>query len=107
MAKYDFVNYKKFAAFIEHLLYEHRERFQAVITEGQLLARTSLQGSLDATDTVARSISTGLRVSWLQLSRFPREDQNTFEDVPLLLGIINESRHTLKDSRAMLKSLDI
>ncbi|CAM2119432.1 unnamed protein product [Caretta caretta] len=53
---------------------EHREQFQAIIMEGQLLARTSPQASLDTADTAIHSISTsssyeeGFLVPVLQIS---------------------------------------
>ncbi|EMP40627.1 hypothetical protein UY3_02149 [Chelonia mydas] len=86
MAKYTYLNYKKFNSFIEHLPEEHHDQFKAIVQEGQLLAKTSLQASLDLADTLAQSISTVVvmrRTSWLQMSGFPREVQSTIEDLPI------------------------
>lgn len=58
MAKYDHMNYAKCNAFIDHLPEAQREQFQAIIREGQLVARTALQTALDVVDTAAHSVST-------------------------------------------------
>lgn len=85
IAKYNFTNYNRLTVFIEHLLHEHREQFQLIISEDRLVARTALQASLDAVDTAARSISMAVvvcRVSWLHLLGFLREVQKILEDFP-------------------------
>lgn len=46
----------RLALFIEHLPQKHKEPFQAVIAEGQLLARTTLQTSQDVAHSIATSI---------------------------------------------------
>lgn len=61
MATYNFTNYMKFGSLIEHLPSDQREQFLATITEGHLLARTSLQAALDAADVAAYSF---LRWQW-------------------------------------------
>lgn len=56
-AKYDYINYSKLNYFIEQIPELHCDQFKAIIQEGQLVAKTTLQSSLDAADTVAMSIS--------------------------------------------------
>ncbi|KAG6935790.1 hypothetical protein G0U57_014259, partial [Chelydra serpentina] len=76
MARYNRINYSKLNSFIDHLPAEHREQFQAIVAECQLLPRTILRVSLNAADTSVHLIATAgmmRRVSWLQLSSFPKE----------------------------------
>lgn len=68
MEKYNHTNYTKLNSFIEHLPAEHRKQFQAITTESQLLARTSLHAFLGAADTAAHSISTMVVVEDLMAS---------------------------------------
>lgn len=107
MSKYDYLNYE-FKVFIDHLPQKHQEQFSAIIKEGQLLAKTSLQASLDVADTAARYIFTTRamrQVSWLQLCGFPLEVQSTVEDLPvegykLFTDFLDDLLHTMKDSGA-------
>lgn len=113
MAKFNHTNYTKLISFIEHLPTEHREWFQTIVAKNQLLARTSLQTSLNI--SVAHSISVAVVMrspSWLQCSGFPKEVQNTIDHVPfdctkLFTDNMDESLHTLKDFGATLQSLGI
>lgn len=65
MVKYNHANFSTFNNFIEKLLEELWEQFQAVITEGQLLARVSFQASLDAANTAAQYVSTDDIMHWV------------------------------------------
>lgn len=75
----------------------------------------ALQSALDVGNTAARSIFTAIvmqRASWLHLSGFPKKVQATMEDLPfkgtkLFAEKTDTSLHTLKDSRATLRSLGI
>lgn len=80
LTKYNHTNYSKFTTFIEHLPAEHYKQFLAIITEDELLARTSSQASLNLVDIAACSVLTAVTIhwaSWLQLSRCPRQFQST------------------------------
>lgn len=57
MVKYIHPNYAKLNSFIERLPSEHREQFWEIIAEGWLLARTSLQASLEAAESAVCSFS--------------------------------------------------
>lgn len=115
MAKYNHTNYSKLSQFIDFILEDKKEQFKSVISEGHLLARMTLQASLDSADMAARSIATSIMMqwtSWLHLSGFPREVQSTVEDLPfecpkLFAGKTDEFLHTLKDSRVTFRSLGI
>lgn len=113
MAKYDYTNCNKFKSFLEHLPKEHREHMQAIIKEGPLLAKTSVQASLDAADAAARFISGAVvmhKVSRLQFLGFPREIQVEdlqFDGQMLFSGTMDKFLHMLKDSRATLRCLGI
>lgn len=85
MAKYNYGNYTKLTSFIDPLPIQHREQFQAIVVEGQLLAGTSLQACCDVTDISACSVATVVvmrRAYWLQLSGFLKAVQSSVEDLP-------------------------
>ncbi|EMP30920.1 hypothetical protein UY3_11907 [Chelonia mydas] len=68
MADYNHTNCSKFITFIEHLPEEQCKQFQSVINKCQLPVRSSLEASLDATDTAACSIATAVvlcQTCWL------------------------------------------
>lgn len=77
-----------------------REVFWAFVTEGYLVAKTSLQFTLDVADTTARvmvSAITMRTVSWLQNVRIPLDVQQAIEDLPfdgwiLFMGMCTVSR---------------
>lgn len=52
-----FINYGKCTAFLEHLPEVQKEHFQAIVREGQLIARMVLQMALDIADIVACLVS--------------------------------------------------
>ncbi|XP_067416629.1 general transcription factor IIF subunit 1 isoform X2 [Emydura macquarii macquarii] len=115
MSRYDYANYSKLNAFIEYLPEDKREQFQAIVTEGQLLARTALQVAADAADAASRSMATAVvmrRASCLHLAGFPKDMQATVEDLPfegskLFSDRTDEYFHSLKDARDTLRSLGI
>lgn len=115
MSKYDYLNCTKFNTFIEYLLQEHREQFKAIIYEGQLLAKTSLQIFLDAAGTTVQSISTTIMMWWascFQLFVFSMEVKSTIKDLlfdghKLFLDSLYDSLHKLKDLTTTLKFLGI
>lgn len=94
---------------------DEREEFQAIVAEGQLLARTAMQASLVAVDRVALSNFTAVvmkRTSWRHLCGFLKKVHIMVEDLPferskLFAERMEESLHTLKDSRATLYSLGV
>lgn len=105
MAKF-YQNYGKLNSFIEQLQDSYKDQFSAIIREGQLVAKTFLQSALDAAGTGACLISTAVvmrRASWLQSSGFPKEFQETVEDlscegIKLFTKKTDASLHTQKDS---------
>lgn len=69
-------------SFIEQLPDSRKEQFKAIVNEGQLLAKMSLQSTQDAADTVAHLISVAIvmrQALWFYLSGFPEEVQTTVE----------------------------
>lgn len=86
MSKCDFINYTKLVELTDKLPQQDRLQFKAFIEDGQLLARSCLQVSVDATDTASRSMATSMvmhRALWLQSSAFPKEVQCIMEDLAL------------------------
>lgn len=82
MAKYDYTNYNKFSFY--YVPQDQKDQFQAFITEGQMISKASLQGSLDAVNTAFCSMAVAIimnHTSWLQFSGLLREVQNTMEDL--------------------------
>lgn len=80
----------------EHLPTD-KEQYKANLTEVSLIARMALQASLDSADMVARSIATSIvmqRVSWLQLSGFPKEVQVAVEDLTFQRSKTVHRRHS-------------
>lgn len=53
LSKYNHVNYSKLNKFNQHIPQDKKEQFQALVTEGRLLAYRALQVSFDTGDTVA------------------------------------------------------
>ncbi|EMP35912.1 Radixin [Chelonia mydas] len=58
LAKYDFNNYAKLAELLGNLLQDKRLCFQALVEEGHLAAKLSLQAAVDAADTTSGSLAT-------------------------------------------------
>lgn len=108
-------NYGKLNKFINDISEGRWELFKALISEGQLIARIVLQGSLDVAVTVARKTATAImmcRTSLLQSSGFPKDLQSKMEDLPfdrekLFSTKADEILHFMKDSWAILHTLGI
>ncbi|EMP35730.1 hypothetical protein UY3_07105 [Chelonia mydas] len=109
-------NFNSWAAvgkFKDNLPQGSQQVFTALVDEGKAVAKTSLQASLDLADAAARIVASGVvmrRLAWLQESGLPPEVQNTLQDLPFegsgLFSNQTDARlHSLKDSRATLKSL--
>lgn len=115
MAKYNYLSYSKVEELRQDLPETKKEQYQARISEGHLVAHIALQASLDSVDTAACTIATTVvlrQASWLHLSGFPKEVQTTIEDLPFegskLFAVHTDySLHSLKDSLATLRSLNI
>lgn len=82
--------------------------------EGKSVARASLQAALDAMDSATRSMASvvAMQSSGLQSSDLQHEVQQSSEDLPFegtsLFSEQTDSKlHSLKDSRAILKSLGL
>lgn len=101
--------------FKELLPAEFRTVFAAIVDEGKMVERTSLQASLDATDSATQTRSSAIdvrRSSWLQASGLPHEFQKRIQDLPfegsrLFLEKTDSKLHSLKGSQATLKSLGL
>ncbi|EMP23977.1 PARP1-binding protein [Chelonia mydas] len=102
------------AKFAEVLLQDSRAEFSAFIDNGKLIFRASLQAALDelmATGVMATGVAMR-RGAWLQVSGLPYKMQQiiqglTFEGVTLFSEKTDKRLHSLKDSRATLKSLGL
>ncbi|EMP29427.1 hypothetical protein UY3_13470, partial [Chelonia mydas] len=113
LASYDYDNYNKLFDFASHILEDRRADFKSVLIEGQLVSRTALQETKDMADTTARTTANAVvmrRSSWLSASGIPKDLQTKVEDLPfdkdkLFSKKTNEVLHTMKDSRATLRTL--
>lgn len=74
LANYDFSNYGKLQEFLEDLPEDKHPQLKAIMTEGQIIAHTALQASMDVADTAARTMVMH-RASWLQASGILKELQ--------------------------------
>lgn len=99
--KYNF-NYFRLADFKDNLSPKGQSPISNLIEEGRLAAKTSLQATADA---ASRGQATGIIMrceSWLHSLGFPREVQNTIENLPFDKSDVFsertfESLHVLKD----------
>lgn len=111
---YDFNFWTTMSKFKELLPSESRTEFVAVV-EDRAITKASLQASLGAADAVAHAMGTVVVMrcsSWFQLSGLPYEVQMTVQDLPfegcsLFSDQTDAHLHSLKDSRATLKSLGL
>lgn len=65
-------------------LAQDRAHFQAFTDEGKLVARIVFQSAVDAADTSSWLMATAIIMhceSWLHTSGFPRDVQNTMDDL--------------------------
>ncbi|XP_065446569.1 serine/arginine repetitive matrix protein 2-like isoform X1 [Chrysemys picta bellii] len=111
--RHNFNSWASVAKFKASLPPDAHQEFTALVDEGMAVAKTSLQAALDSADAAARTIASGVvmrRSAWLQASGLPPEVQTTLQDLPFegsgLFSDQTDARlHSLKDSRATLKSL--
>lgn len=91
------------------------QEFPSLVKEGETVAHASLQAALDTADSAAKSVATVVtmwRCLWLQSSGLPNEVQQMIQDL-LFEGTLffweqtNSRLHSLKDSKATLKSLGL
>lgn len=83
--KYDFLNLSAMSKFNNHLLKASHEEFWAFTVEDCLVARTSLQSTLNVVDSLARVMASAepMRMaSWLQNPGIALDIQQTIEDLP-------------------------
>ncbi|EMP40973.1 hypothetical protein UY3_01790 [Chelonia mydas] len=105
------------AKFAELLPQDSHAEFSAFVNEGKLISQASLQAALDGADAATRVMATGVamrRGAWLQVFDLPYKVQQTiqiqdlpFEGVTLFSEKTDKRLHSLKDSRATLKSLGL
>ncbi|KAM9142552.1 meiosis 1 arrest protein [Pangshura tecta] len=84
-SRYNYNTWAEVGRFTELLPQDSRQEFTAFLEEGKKMARTSLQALLDAADSAARTLASGIamrRISWLQVSNLPPELQYTIQDLP-------------------------
>lgn len=84
LSRYSYNSWSAVQKFKELLLSESRSELGAIAEEGRIVARTSLQGSLDAADSAACTLALGIamrRNAWLQSSGLPPEVQQTIQDL--------------------------
>lgn len=82
---YDYLNWDKVPQFIEKLPQGQKE-LRSLVSEGQLVAQTSLQAILDVSDMVVCSMSTSIaihRASWLQSSGITQGEPNNHQGPPV------------------------
>ncbi|XP_065413298.1 uncharacterized protein LOC135973527 [Chrysemys picta bellii] len=111
--RHNFNSWASVSKFKDSLPPDAHHEFTALVDEGMAVAKTSLQASLDSADAAARTIASGVvmrRSAWLQASGLPPEVQTTLQDLPfegsgLFSDQTDAGLHSLKDSRATLKSL--
>ncbi|EMP38737.1 hypothetical protein UY3_04056 [Chelonia mydas] len=114
-SRYSFNSWNMLSKFQELLLRDSHSEFAAVLEEGKVIVRTSLQASLDSVDSAACMMATAVamrRSSGLQVLGLPHKVQQTIQELPLdCLGLFSEQTdtrlHSLKHSWATLKSLGL
>lgn len=113
LARYVFDILTSLAKYTELLPTTSRQEFSAMLEEGKTSSRSSITAALDAADSGARTIATGVamrRISWLQSSTLPQEVQYTLQDLPFdTKGLFSEKTdsriQTLKDGRIAIRTL--
>ncbi|EMP27399.1 hypothetical protein UY3_15553 [Chelonia mydas] len=111
--RHNFNSWAAVGKFKDNLPQGSQQEFTALADEGKAVAKTSLQAFLDSADAAARTIASGVVMrhsALLQESGLPPEVQSTLQDLPFegsgLFSDQTDARlHSLKDSRATLKSL--
>lgn len=113
LAKYNYDNYCQLQEFLADLLEEKCPQFNALLKEGQQIASTSLQASMDVVVTAARTTAVAMhKASCLQSSVVYKELQLKAEGLPFdrkkLFSVkTDDILHSMKDSRATLCTLGI
>ncbi|EMP40415.1 Nitric oxide synthase, endothelial [Chelonia mydas] len=115
VSRYSYNACSAMANFTELLPSDSCAEFSALVQEGRLISRASLQVALDGADAATRVMATGVAVrrgSWFQVSGLPYEVQQTIQDLPfdgetLFLEKMDQRLNSRKDSRATLGSLGL
>lgn len=105
LRRYDFNMWQFFIKFKDLLPHDSRKEFSSLIEEEKTVPRASLQATLDAADSMAKSMATAVtmrRGSWLQSSELPQNTGITDHSGPPISGIFEEQTdpmlHGLQDS---------
>lgn len=104
-----FVKWDTVSKFMDKLPETSREEFKVFILEGCVVAKTSLQSTLDMADALDRVMASAVflrRASWWQNSDIALDVQQTTEDLLfcgwfLFLDKTDETLHLFKDSQAL------
>ncbi|XP_067416881.1 serine/arginine repetitive matrix protein 1-like isoform X1 [Emydura macquarii macquarii] len=115
LGRYNFNLWDCLRRFAEALPQDQAADFAIVLDEGISVARAALQMSRDAADSASRAMASAIamrRCSWLQSSGLSQEVQQSIQDLPfdgsgLFSGQTDAKLHSLKDSRATLRSLGL
>ncbi|EMP36173.1 hypothetical protein UY3_06642, partial [Chelonia mydas] len=85
VSRYTYTTYSAMVKFMDMLPSDFHAKILALVEEGRLISRASLQAALDGADAATRVMATGVamrRGSWLQVSGLPYEVQKTIQDLP-------------------------
>ncbi|XP_065439796.1 uncharacterized protein LOC135981398 [Chrysemys picta bellii] len=94
LSRYNYNSWNSMGKFKELVPQDSREEFGALVEEGKMVARTSLQASLDIADSAARTLASG--IAMFQVSGLPPELQQTLQDLPFEgQGLWSRTRRTL------------
>lgn len=115
LVKYDFIIWDYMLKFVEKISQQLREEFKSVVAECQLVARTSLKVAVDAADSACRPKVTSTvmcRSSHLHSLGILKKVKLTIEDCAFqgcnsFNEKTDEALHSLKDLRAILRSLSV
>lgn len=113
LSRYTFNILGCLAKFTELTPQESRPEFSALLEEGKLASRTLIKAAVDAADSGARTVASGVtmrRIAWLQSSTLPPEVQYTLQDLPFdTQGLFSEKTdariQSLKDGRVAIRTL--
>lgn len=106
LSRYNFNSWETMSKFRELLPADSRVEFRAVMEEGKMVARTSLQAAWVVADSATRTMSSAIAIGGcFRRSSHPPEVQQTmqyllFEGVMLFLEQTDSRLHNVKDSRA-------
>ncbi|EMP27761.1 hypothetical protein UY3_15153 [Chelonia mydas] len=113
LSKYSYNTCASMVKFTELIPLDSRSEFTALVEEMKLVSRALLQAALVTADTATRVMATGVAMrqgAWWKVSGLPYEVQQTNQDLPyegetLFSEKTDKPLHSLKDSRATLRSL--